>query len=187
MCDVLTSIFDAELLDSAEGAPGGAVSGCKRAVPVGASADEDDEARLAKLERDRRVMTKTELNGFRRALETKRNELENGSGNREALAIDSSPEELDRIQNASNRDWAMGNLERNSSRLREVRAALRRIDAGAFGTCVDCKKNINPKRLAAVPWASSCIVCQEAADRDQKMPPGELDTSLSLAEKSLAA
>jgi len=126
-------------------------------------------------------MTKTELNGFRRILETKRNELANRNGNREALAIDSSPEELDRIQNASNRDWAMGNMERDSSRLREVRAALDRMDAGTFGICAGCEEGINPKRLSAVPWAASCIVCQEASDREQKMAPGELDTSLSLA------
>jgi DnaK suppressor protein len=126
-------------------------------------------------------MTKTELNGFRRALETKRDELERRSWNREALAIDSSPEELDRIQNASNRDWAMGNLERDSHRLREVRAALHRIHAGTFGICVGCEENINPKRLAAVPWAASCIVCQEAADHGQGTPPDELDTPLILA------
>ncbi|MGA8595470.1 MAG: hypothetical protein WB676_12070 [Bryobacteraceae bacterium] len=43
-------------------------------------------------------MTKTELNAFRRALEHSRTELENGSWNREALAIETSPDELDRIQ-----------------------------------------------------------------------------------------
>jgi|SRR5580692_5407704 DnaK suppressor protein len=126
-------------------------------------------------------MTKTELNGFRRALETKRDELENRNSNREALAIDTSPEDLDRIQSASNRDWAMGNLERDSNRLREVRAALQGIDAGTFGICVGCQEDISPKRLAAIPWASSCIVCQEAADRDQTMPSGEMDTELGLA------
>ena len=126
-------------------------------------------------------MTKTELNGFRRALETKRDELEKRSWSREALAIDSSPEDLDRIQNASNRDWAMVDLERDSNRLREVRGALHRIDAGSFGICAGCEENISPKRLAAVPWAASCIVCQEAADRDQTIPPGETDSSLGLA------
>ncbi len=126
-------------------------------------------------------MTKTELNGFRKALETKRDELEKRSWNREALAIDTSPEDLDRTQNASNRDWAMGNLERDSIRLREVRAALHRIDASTFGICAGCQECINPRRLAAVPWASSCIVCQEAADRGQEIPPDELDTPLSLA------
>lgn len=126
-------------------------------------------------------MTKTELNGFRKALETKRDELEKRNWNREALAIDTSPEELDRTQNASNRDWAMGNLERDSNRLREVRAALHRIGAGTFGICAGCEEGINPKRLAAVPWAASCIVCQEAADRDQETPLIETDGSLGMA------
>jgi DnaK suppressor protein len=126
-------------------------------------------------------MTKTELNAFRRALENRQTELGNGNRNREALAIETSPDELDRIQHASDRDYAMSNLERNSNRLREVRTALRRIDAGTFGICVGCEEKINPKRLAAVPWASSCVVCQEAADRGQKTPWSEIDTSLVMA------
>jgi RNA polymerase-binding transcription factor len=126
-------------------------------------------------------MTKTELNTFQRALENRQAELGNGNRNREALAIETSPDELDRIQDASDREWAMSNLERNSNRLREVRTALRRIEAGTFGICVDCEENINPKRLAAVPWASSCIVCQEATDRVQKTRRSEIDASLLMA------
>lgn len=126
-------------------------------------------------------MTKTELNAFRRVLEDRQAKLGNGNRNREALAIETSPDELDRIQHASERDYAMSNLERNSDRLREVRTALRRIDAGAFGICAGCDENINQRRLAAVPWASFCIVCQEAADRGQNAPPSEIDTLLLMA------
>ena len=126
-------------------------------------------------------MTKTELSAFRMALENRQTDLGNGNRNREALAIETSSDELDRIQQASDRDYAMSNLERNSNRLREVRTALRRIDAGTFGICVDCEGSINPVRLAAVPWASSCIVCQEAADRELKTPWSEIDASLVMA------
>jgi len=126
-------------------------------------------------------MTKAELNAFRRALENRQAELGNANSNREALAMQPSPDELDRIQLASERDMAISNLERDSSRLLEVRAALRRFDAGTFGSCVECEVTINPKRLAAIPWASSCIVCQEAADREQKTPWKEIDTSLVMA------
>src|ERR1700693_6484150 len=118
-----------------------------------------------------------QLSAFRMALENRQTDLGNGNRNREALAIETSPDELDRIQHASDREWAMSNLERNSNWLREVRTALRRIDAGTFGICVGCDENINPKRLAAVPWASSCIVCQEAADRGQNTPPRVIDTA----------
>jgi DnaK suppressor protein len=112
-------------------------------------------------------MTKTEINAFRRALEDRQTEMGNGTRNREALAIETSPDEFDRIQHASERDHAMGVLERNSKRLGEVRAALRRIEAGTYGICLGCEESIHPKRLSAVPWTSFCIVCQEAADREE--------------------
>jgi DnaK suppressor protein len=120
-------------------------------------------------------MTKNELNGFRRALENKLLEIGNGSGSREALAIETTSDELDRVQNANDRDYAMGNLERTSSRLSEVRTALRRIGAGTFGVCAGCEENINLKRLTAVPWASYCIACQEAVDREKTTDRSEID------------
>ena len=126
-------------------------------------------------------MIKTELNAFRRALEARQIELAGESKQREALAVETSADELDRIQHTQDRDWAMGNLERSSTALREVRAALRRMDAGTFGICLDCEEDINPKRLVAVPWASFCIVCQEAADCAQRAPWNEVETSLVIA------
>jgi len=124
-------------------------------------------------------MTKIELNGFKRALEKK--VIEVGSGNREALAIETTSDELDRVQNANDRDYAKGNLERTSSRLGEVRAALRRLAAGTFGICAGCEEDINLKRLTAIPWTSYCIVCQEAADREQNAAGSESGTSLLAA------
>ena len=119
-------------------------------------------------------MTKMNLSAFRRALESRQAELGNGTRNREALTIETSADELDRIQDASDRDYAMRSLARNSSALQEVNTALRRIDAGMFGICVDCQTEINPKRLAAIPWASLCIVCQDAADHEPQTPESEM-------------
>jgi hypothetical protein len=42
----------------------------------------------------------------------------------------------------------------------------------SFGECVDCESQIGPKRLSAVPWASRCIRCQEAADRQEREDAG---------------
>lgn len=126
-------------------------------------------------------MTKTELKAFRKTLENRQAELGDGIRNREALAVETSPDELDRIQHASERDYAMNNFELNSDRLRDVRSALLRMDAGAFGICAGCEEDISPKRLAAIPWASSCIVCQEAADRGQITQRGGIETEIVLA------
>jgi DnaK suppressor protein len=125
-------------------------------------------------------MTKIELNAFRSVLESRQTDLGNASRNREALAFETSPDELDRIQRASDRDLAIDNLARDSSQLAEVRSALHRVNAGTFGFCLGCEEKINPKRLAVVPWASFCLVCQEALDRE-KAPWGDIDTSFAMA------
>jgi DnaK suppressor protein len=109
------------------------------------------------------MMKKSEL--VRKTLKARQAELSDRCRNREALAIETSADELDRIQHAQERDFAMGVLNRESVRLREVGVALERIDSGSFGICLNCEEDIGAKRLAAVPWAVLCIVCQEAADR----------------------
>ena len=45
-----------------------------------------------------------------------------------------------------------------------VEAALARLDSGEYGICVECERPIAAKRLAAVPWASQCVPCQEQLD-----------------------
>lgn len=115
-------------------------------------------------------MTNFDLNTFKRILYHRQVDLGVSYGAREALAIGSSSDELDRTQDASDRDYAISSLERNSDRLREVHSALGRIETGTFGICSGCDEEINPKRLAAIPWAPFCIVCQEAADQVQAEP-----------------
>jgi DnaK suppressor protein len=118
---------------------------------------------------------KTEMNGFRRILLARQAELASAMRGRDAIAVELSPDELDRIQHATERELAIGHLQRESERLHEVRDALYRIDAGTFGICLECGQDIKPKRLAAVPWTSFCIICQEAADRDSYQPGSEID------------
>ncbi len=110
-------------------------------------------------------MKTIELEHFRKILTIRQAELTDGRTNREAIAIETTADELDRIQQAQERDFAMGVIDRDSLRLREIRAALQRIDDGTFGMCLNCEEEIAAKRLAAVPWTALCIVCQEAAER----------------------
>ncbi len=44
--------------------------------------------------------------------------------------------------------------------LGQIEAALRRIEAGAYGICERCGRPIDPARLEARPWAALCIECQ---------------------------
>src|ERR1700722_17526532 len=107
-----------------------------------------------------------EMNGFREILERKEAELGHVLRSRDGIAIEKSADQMDEIQFATERDLAIRNVDRESNLLRDVKDALRRINDGSFGTCVDCELAISPKRLAAVPWAACRIQCQEAAERD---------------------
>ena len=50
-------------------------------------------------------------------------------------------------------------LEENSGNvLREIEAALLRIDDGTFGICKTCGNPIEPERLEHLPWATQCAV-----------------------------
>jgi DnaK suppressor protein len=111
-------------------------------------------------------MTKTEIGKYQKLLENKREELSAGMRNRDDIAIEKTADALDEVQLAGERELAIRNLDREATMLRQVRAALARIDDGSFGTCLHCEEDISTKRLAAVPWALYCIRCQEAADRD---------------------
>src|SRR5271154_568386 len=112
-------------------------------------------------------MTKSELNKFRNILEAKQAELEQLVRNRDGIAIEKSPDALDEVQHAAERELAIRNLDRESNLLRNVRGALRRIDDGSFGVCLHCEEDISPKRLSAVPWTPYCIKCQEQVDRHE--------------------
>jgi DnaK suppressor protein len=43
----------------------------------------------------------------------------------------------------------------------EVRAALRRVDDGSYGACVDCGQQLPDERLDARPEAARCVRCQQ--------------------------
>ena len=102
-------------------------------------------------------MIKSELNKYRNVLEAKQSELVQLVRNREGIAIEKSADALDEVQYATERELAIRNLDRDSNLLRNVRAALGRIEDGSFGVCLHCEEDISPKRLAAVPWTTFCI------------------------------
>ena len=106
-------------------------------------------------------MNQTELNKYRAVLEAKQAELSVGLRNREDIAIEKTPDALDEVQLAGERELAIRNLDRESSLLRNVRGALGRIADGSYGICLHCEEEIKAKRLDAVPWAKFCVSCQE--------------------------
>ncbi len=55
--------------------------------------------------------------------------------------------------------------ERRGQYVKQVEAALNKIDRGEFGTCGECEGSIETARLKACPTASLCVECQEDQER----------------------
>src|SRR5205809_7721242 len=124
-------------------------------------------------------MNQTDMNKYKAILEAKQAELSAGLRNREDIAIEKTPDALDEVQLAGERELAIRNLDRESNLLRQVRLALARMDDGSYGTCLHCDEEIKTKRLDAVPWTPYCIRCQEAADRHEFETQETLDELLA--------
>ena len=112
-------------------------------------------------------MTKNELDKYKTVLETRLAELSYALRNREDIAIEKTPDALDEVQLAGERELAIRNLDRDSNMLRQIRRALARIADESYGVCLHCEEDISPKRMNAVPWAGFCIKCQEQVDRHE--------------------
>jgi DnaK suppressor protein len=109
-------------------------------------------------------MTDTDRKQFLSVLQAKEADIAAGLGRRDGLAVQAEADVFDEIQNAIDRALLVRNLDHGSDLLREVRSAVERIASGEYGSCQECGEEINPKRLAAVPWAALCLRCQENAD-----------------------
>lgn len=46
-----------------------------------------------------------------------------------------------------------------SNEIKQIDAALKRVDDGSYGQCSSCGEDINQQRLAAQPAAITCINC----------------------------
>jgi RNA polymerase-binding protein DksA len=67
---------------------------------------------------------------------------------------------------AQQRDLAL--RDHNQMLIEQVDAALARIAAGTWGTCVTCGQPISAARLEALPAAAHCIDCQKKAAQGRR-------------------
>ena len=112
-------------------------------------------------------MKEPDVNKYRMLLMAKREEIACKLPRREELWIVQSNEQIETIQLAGQREFAARTLERQARSLVQIGEALKRLDEGEFGICLDCEEPISAKRLAVVPWAGYCLRCQERRDGDE--------------------
>ena len=72
---------------------------------------------------------------------------------------------LSRMGALQEQEMAKETARRRKIELQRIEAALKRIDDGEFGYCVECGDEIAPKRLDLDPTAPLCIDCAGGARR----------------------
>ena len=100
----------------------------------------------------------------RTALVSQRDELLARLNNRYELTAERYADPIDQSLEKSERENYAIVISADTALLRQVSAALARLKAGCYGICDGCGDPISPARLAALPWAALCVVCQEAAE-----------------------
>jgi len=98
-------------------------------------------------------MKPSEKDQLRRALEQRRETLVQELSQDTARVRENLEEE------------AVLDLTRDDAELRDIEAALRRMDDGSYGICTDCGVEVGAERLHAEPEAARCIDCQRRHEK----------------------
>ena len=111
-------------------------------------------------------MNKTELKKIRERLLAEKDLLiEKLKGNDLSIDDSETPDPVDLAVRNYTKNVMLAVSENESRQLALIDDALLRIEDEEYGPCQNCEKAINPKRLAAIPWARYCIECQELVEK----------------------
>ena len=93
-------------------------------------------------------------------------EFEGGGSSRSAEFEESAKMDRDK-------EYISGVLSKEAEILNEIEDALKRIEVGTYGKCVDTGKDIPEPRLEFMPWASRCLEAQQVYERKRRA--GEIE------------
>jgi RNA polymerase-binding transcription factor DksA len=85
-----------------------------------------------------------------------------GTGGDAAGSLSNAPLHMaDLANDIFEQEVAVGLLQNGQQTLGAIADALDRLDAGTYGRCESCGKDIPAERLRAVPFVSRCVPCEE--------------------------
>ena len=114
-------------------------------------------------------MDKKKLEQFKKRLEERQQQLKRNVSRTEQdgrSADEGTAQDIaDRAASSYTKEFLFHQSNNERQLLQMVEGALSRIREGIFGQCISRGKEINPKRLEAVPWTRHCIECQEKLEQ----------------------
>ena len=114
-------------------------------------------------------MNKRDLQRFKKLLLEQREQLQGNQrkalGGDIHLDPDDFPDEIDTASAEINLQFTGRLREREQGLLAKVDTALKKIEDGEFGECMNCGEEIGVKRLRARPVAELCIDCKSEQEK----------------------
>ena len=99
-------------------------------------------------------------------------------GRRVVEMADASLQDAAEVGNQyADRDEVLTELRLLDADITAVRAAMERVVAGTYGTCIDCGERLSDERLSAVPTALRCVADQRTFEGG----PSALTSTTSVA------
>ena len=125
-------------------------------------------------------MTKKEAEPFKKLLLEKREELTGSIQKKQKDTLKKSPRDAsgdlsgytfhmaDMATYNFDTELSFNLVSNEQDVLFEIEEALKRIEEGTYGDCLECGKKINLQRLKAVPQTAYCVTCQEKMESGRK-------------------
>lgn len=113
-------------------------------------------------------MRKAQLQKYRRKLQEQHDDISalvRRSGQAIRTTREDGPDDsAAQAADSYSKEFLSHQSDTNFTQLNLVNAAIQRIDEMRFGHCQSCGKDIDRKRLDAVPWTPFCRACQESEE-----------------------
>jgi DnaK suppressor protein len=115
-------------------------------------------------------MNKKEMDVYKKKLIVRRNEivqrLSEFQNESKEVETDIAQDVADKAESSYTKEFLLSLSDAEREQLFQIDAALKRIERKEFGSCQMCQKEINKKRMNALPWTPYCIECQEKSESE---------------------
>ena len=115
-------------------------------------------------------LNKKEVDAYKKKLIVRRNEivqkLSEFRNESKEVETDIAQDVADKAESSYTKEFLLSLSDAEREQLFQIDAALKRIEKKEFGSCQMCQKEINKKRMNALPWTPYCIECQEKSESE---------------------
>ncbi len=116
------------------------------------------------------LLNKKDLQAVRKRLVARRHDLiyklSQFRNESKEVESDVAQDLADKAESSYTKEFLLSLSDAERAELFHIDAAMKRIDAGGYGHCQMCQKEISKKRLAALPWTPLCIECEEKSETE---------------------